>query len=57
MKTTSKISFANLEQLKTIDNKIRSILSRNIYYLPYVLFLLWLFITWIFYSYNIILWK
>lgn len=44
------IKFSTIKQLEKVDEKIRSRLSQNIYFLPYVLFLVWLFITWLIYS-------
>jgi hypothetical protein len=45
MKYTEQIKFSTIKQLETIDNKVKSILNRNVYFIPYLFFIIWLFFT------------
>jgi hypothetical protein len=57
MKTVQKVRFSTIDLKDKVDVSIKKALQKNIYMIPYILFITWLFITWIFYSYNLFIWK
>lgn len=51
---SQQIKFSSVKAIETLDNKIKSKLYHNIYFIPYLLFIIWLFFTACLYSYRYI---